>query len=164
LAEAFVFSVDNDLYTVPEGFWTDFASVPRLLWSLISPYDLGVGPIPHDFGYRTRQRDRKYWDDVFAACMLKDKISRWRRAAAYQAVRLFGGAFWSSGKSMTTLTAFQAKQLCTLQVSPATARTTFIPAASRLACFSNAVCGVDDDLERRLWWSHCVQLFTEKEN
>ena len=38
---------------IPEGFETDFASVPRLLWPIASPMGiLRYGSLPHDFGYQ----------------------------------------------------------------------------------------------------------------
>lgn len=95
LVEPFEFSVDSARFVVPAGFWTDFASVPRLLWPIISPYDLGIGPVPHDFGYFTGHANRAYWDMVLLACMEKDKIAGWKRSAAYRAVDLFAGSVWT---------------------------------------------------------------------
>ena len=60
----FVFVVDGVEYVVPEAFWTDFASVPRVVWNIISPYDLGYGPIPHDFGYFTGIKNQEFWDEA----------------------------------------------------------------------------------------------------
>jgi len=38
---------------IPEGFETDFASVPRFLWPIASPMGiLRYGSLPHDFGYQ----------------------------------------------------------------------------------------------------------------
>jgi hypothetical protein len=91
LLAPFVFSVDGVEFEVPVAFWTDFASVPRCVWPIISPYELGHGPIPHDFGYFTGIRSQKFWDDVFMTCMKKDNISIFKRNAAYCAVRMFGG-------------------------------------------------------------------------
>jgi len=101
LVEPFQFSVDGVSFTVPTGFWTDFASVPRILWPIISPYDLGVGCIPHDFGYYCGPGTREFWDSVFLACMRKDGITAWKRFAAYQAVRRFGKPIWDSHRSQS---------------------------------------------------------------
>lgn len=90
----FEFSVNGKHYVIPSEFLTDFASVPRFIWPIISPYELGVGPVPHDFGYYTGVETKEYWDKVFEACMAKDKIPSWKRLAAYQAVNLFGGSTW----------------------------------------------------------------------
>lgn len=94
LTDPFKFKVDAVEYEIPSGFWTDFASVPQALWSVISPYDLGVGPIPHDAGYRLFKGDKAYWDDVFLSCMRRDRVSLWKRLAAYQAVSWFGSHAW----------------------------------------------------------------------
>lgn len=95
LTKPFEFSVDGNQFAVPPDFWTDFASVPRMLWPLISPYDLGVGPIPHDFGYFTGYANKDYWDLVLLACMEKDRIAGWKRQSAYRAVQWFGGGVWN---------------------------------------------------------------------
>lgn len=102
LAQPFKFSVDGQVFVIPAGFWTDFASVPRVLWSLISPYDLGIGPVPHDFGYFIGYRDKSYWDLVFQACMEKDQVERWKRNAAYIAVDWFGWSAWKQYRKANT--------------------------------------------------------------
>lgn len=96
LIAAFEFSVGEQNFTIPEGFTTDFASVPRQLWSVLSPYDLGVGCIPHDAGYRFHWANKDYWDLVFLMCMEKDGIAWWKRQAAYYAVHWFGQPAWNS--------------------------------------------------------------------
>ena len=43
----------GDVITVAEGSTTDFASIPRILWSLLSPYGLyGKAAVIHDYLYR----------------------------------------------------------------------------------------------------------------
>lgn len=100
LVEPFRFMVDDKQLDIPAGFWTDFASVPRIIWPIISPYDLGMGPIPHDFGYFTGFESKAYWDHVFEACMIKDKIPGWKRESAFQAVHLFGGKVWGAYRAL----------------------------------------------------------------
>jgi hypothetical protein len=92
----FEFSVDGVRFVTPSGFWTDFASVPRIIWPVISPYDLGVGPVPHDLGYFTGYKNKAYWDSVFLACMEKDGIADWKTSAAYFAVSWLAGSVWDS--------------------------------------------------------------------
>ena len=94
LVAPFEFSVDGLNFIVPSDFWTDFASVPRFLWPVVSPYDLGVGPIPHDFGYFTGHANKEWWDLVLLACMERDKIAGWKAQAAYRAVSWFWGSVW----------------------------------------------------------------------
>jgi len=86
----FVFEVDGVEYVVPIEFWTDFASIPKILWNILDPYSLGYGPIPHDFGYFTGIKTQAYWDEVLNTCMIKDRIVWWKQESAFAAVRLFG--------------------------------------------------------------------------
>jgi hypothetical protein len=80
---------------VPRGFWTDFASVPSMIWPIMNPYDLGRAPVLHDFLYFTGyDGDRKVCDNAFLAGMEVDNIAYWKRKAAYWAVRMFGGPVW----------------------------------------------------------------------
>ena len=90
LVGIFIVVVDGIEYEIPIGFWTDFASIPKFFWNIISPYDLGFGSVPHDFGYFTGIKTKEYWDSVFEACMIKDQIPSWKRHAAYNAVSKFG--------------------------------------------------------------------------
>ena len=97
---------------VPEGFDHDFASVPRLLWFLIAPVDLGIASIFHDWLYaRAGRAETLRWaggawepvarpwtreaaDRLFARLMREQGVARWRRRAAFLAVRTFAGRFW----------------------------------------------------------------------
>ena len=98
---------------VPEGFEHDFASVPRALWALIAPLDLGIASIFHDWLYvyagrveTLREAGARIWEPVdtpwtrrdadrlFARMMREQGVRRWRRRLAYLAVRAFAGGFW----------------------------------------------------------------------
>lgn len=98
---------------VLEGFEHDFASVPRLLWALIAPLDLGIASIFHDWIYQHAGRvETLHWtggdswepvgepwtrrdaDRLFARLMREQGVVSWRRRAAYLAVRVFAGSFW----------------------------------------------------------------------
>lgn len=84
---------------VPKGFVFDFSSIPRALWWLISPTELGdVGPLSHDHSYRTKNKTRKAADEQFLADMKADGIAKWKRNAAYSAVRAFGWMSWGKSK------------------------------------------------------------------
>ena len=103
--------------TVPKNFVHDFASVPRFLWALISPLDLGLASIFHDRIYRnggqitTEFYHRGQWNDafgpsnawtreqadrLFARIMREQGVVKWRRRAAYAAVRAFGVEHWNN--------------------------------------------------------------------
>lgn len=78
--------------TVPEGFETDFASVPRLpvaYW--LTGGTANSAAIMHDYLYATGELPRKLADQVLLEAMEVTGVPWWRRQAMYWAVRLFGG-------------------------------------------------------------------------
>lgn len=105
------------------GFRTDFASIPRMVWPLISPWEAGASFLPHDVLYRGDHngggmvyresgwwragQDQRRWvqdftrwqrkeaDDLMRFLMATDhRIPRWKRVAVYRAVRGFGLGPW----------------------------------------------------------------------
>ena len=99
-------SIDEHKIIVDEGFVTDLASVPRICWAFIAPWDVARAAIIHDLLYkRIRQyrgaggddkkiisEAKKASDDVFHMAM-KDadpSVAGWKIAAAYYSVRMFG--------------------------------------------------------------------------
>jgi hypothetical protein len=108
LEAAYGYRDGAQLITVPDQFEFDLASIPRLFWWLIAPFELSIAaPLLHDFLYRyrgdppaglvepPRSYNREEADRLFRRMMASEGVSRWRRAAAYRAVRWFGGASWS---------------------------------------------------------------------
>lgn len=92
---------------IPEGFVFDAASVPRIVWSAISPTELGVvAPLVHDWLYRTGGQygalSRSQADQIFLDHMKAEGVSAWRRWAAYAAVRIGGGGSWRDDASQTS--------------------------------------------------------------
>jgi len=90
---AFSSALLDRLVIVPEGFVTDFASVPRAPFT----YWLfgGIGDeaaVVHDFLYETRIVPRHLADQVYGEALEACGVSRWRRAAMVLAVQLFGGS------------------------------------------------------------------------
>ena len=84
-------------YFIPRGFVTDFASVPRALWWLVSPTDYSVlrASLLHDYLYRTGHRiDRKRADRLFYRKLIEDGTPRWKARLMYWAVRLFARRVW----------------------------------------------------------------------
>lgn len=83
--------------TVPVGFETDLASVPRFFWRVIAPHELSLeAAIVHDWIYRNPNvpHTRLEADRVLWSLMTQRKVSLWRRLLAYWAVRLFGWIAW----------------------------------------------------------------------
>ena len=98
--------------TVKKDFVTDLASVPRMCWAFIAPWDVARAAIIHDLLYKRIRQYRKEHskalkstedskviseakkasDDVFHMAM-KDadpSVAGWKIAAAYYSVRMFG--------------------------------------------------------------------------
>lgn len=83
--------------TVPGGFVTDFASVPRWLWWICPPSgDYTPAAVVHDFIYARRQRAFSRWfaDAVFRLAMEACGVPLWRRWAMWAAVRLYSWRYW----------------------------------------------------------------------
>lgn len=80
-------------YIVPAGFEFDYASVPRVLWSLFPPYDpeYAAASLIHDWLYGGELCPRKMADDVFLAAMVHRGVAGWKRTTMYAAVRAAGG-------------------------------------------------------------------------
>ena len=80
---------------VPAGFVTDFASVPRWPLTFLLAGDTAHAPaVVHDFLYGTRRVRRATADLVFLEAMVLTGVPRWRRAAMWVAVRIFGWWRW----------------------------------------------------------------------
>lgn len=81
--------------TVPQGFSTDFASVPRLLWMLLPPYGrYTVAAVVHDWLYYAQSMKRKEADRIFLSIMIEDRVRVIRAVLMYLAVRAFGWHAW----------------------------------------------------------------------
>ena len=109
--------VKSDRISVSKGFVTDLASVPRMCWMFIAPWDIARAAIIHDLLYkrirqyraanedvhdvnveevqRTYKAAKKAADDVFLMGMkdAEPPVAKWKIHSAYNAVNLFGG--WS---------------------------------------------------------------------
>lgn len=86
------------LITVPEGFVTDLASVPRVLWPLMaSSGQHQRAAIVHDWLYQCVTGVSRFLADaIFRDLMASLNVPVWRRVAAYYAVRAFGWRHWQS--------------------------------------------------------------------
>ena len=105
-------SIKGCKISVKKGFVTDLASVPRICWAFIAPWDVARAAIIHDLLYkRIRQyraekkkklenfedpkviREAKRASDNVFHMAMKDAeppIAGWKIAAAYYSVRMFG--------------------------------------------------------------------------
>ena len=108
--------------TCKKGMKTDLASVPRIIWNFISPWDVARAATIHDHLYATLRRyftdnvgenknvkdkalNKKIWskaralsDKVFLLGMRSadPKVPSWKIQSAYSSVRLF--CYWPASK------------------------------------------------------------------
>jgi hypothetical protein len=82
---------------VPSGFVTDFASIPRVFWTLLPPDGEYTYPaIVHDWMYWNQERPREEADMIFKLGMQDFGIDAASTETIYRAVRTFGGSAWNS--------------------------------------------------------------------
>jgi hypothetical protein len=84
--------------TVPAGFVTDLATVPRVLWPLMAPSGQHqLAAIVHDYLYQCVGAVSRFLADaIFRDLMAHLDVPLWRRVSAYYAVRAFGGRHWTA--------------------------------------------------------------------
>ena len=75
-------------YAIKKGHVTDFASVPKMLWGVISNDDVAiiVPAIIHDINFGTHELSFKDSNTLFNECMRFYKMEWFYRVAAYKAV------------------------------------------------------------------------------
>ena len=77
-------------FTVPQGFITDLASIPKVLWWLYPPYgDYMEAAIYHDYLYALGI-GKSFADKCFKQLMLNYGVSKFTAEIFYQSVKLFG--------------------------------------------------------------------------
>jgi hypothetical protein len=89
-------------FTVPVGFYTDFASVPRfmpLAYACLG--DTAHEPaVVHDWLYYAALTDRKTADDVLLEAMKAWGMSPWRYWPIYWGVRSGGWSAWNTHREL----------------------------------------------------------------
>jgi len=80
---------------VPEGFETDFASIPKIFIPFLAWKDkFNKASVVHDWLYHTKQFDRKTSDKIFLELQLALGISKYKAYLFYYTVRMFGWLYW----------------------------------------------------------------------
>ena len=96
-----------NVITIPAGYITDLASVPRICWGFIAPFDVARAAVVHDMLYekingafnegiiptkKEREKYRLVADNVFREGMeaAAPNVPIWKIYSAYYAVRAFG--------------------------------------------------------------------------
>lgn len=82
--------------TVPAGFITDFASIPRVFWNILPPWGkYGKAAIVHDYLYQSGMYRKEKADRIFLEAMEVLGVSWITRNIMYQAVNWFGFMAWN---------------------------------------------------------------------
>ena len=81
--------------TVPAGFVTDFASIPRIVWPLLPKWGkYGLASVVHDYLYAVGRGLRSDADAALLEAMEDLHESSWRYSLVYRGVRLVGDGPW----------------------------------------------------------------------
>lgn len=84
---------------IPKGYETDFLSIPRPLWPLLSPTGPGCwGALPHDILYSSEAVDRAMADRILYDAAVDSGASFARAWILYSGVRAGGWVSWRSHK------------------------------------------------------------------
>jgi hypothetical protein len=90
-----IFSVyiNNKLFQIPVGVKFDYASIPRVFWSILIPNDpeYQAASLLHDTLYQAEVFKRSFNDKLFLAAMVSTGVPKWKRNLMYIAVRMGGG-------------------------------------------------------------------------
>ena len=85
--------------TVPVGFETDFASIPRIFRIIIPKLGRwNKAAVLHDYAYQTQTMTRKQADDLFRDSMKGLGVLAWKINIMYWAVRIGGWMAWRGRK------------------------------------------------------------------
>ena len=94
----------GDLLTIPVGFETDLASVPRAPIAWLLAGGVANGPaVVHDYLYAMKWPGKALADNVFYEAMGIDEpelgfvlVPTWKRWLMYTSVKLAGGSAWAA--------------------------------------------------------------------
>ena len=100
LFQNYVYEINGYRITVPKGFITDLASVPRSFWAIFPPFGRYTpAAVIHDFlysEYNTTGINRTLSDKIFLHIMKELGVGFLKRKAMYKAVRFFGETSWKN--------------------------------------------------------------------
>ena len=89
----------RDSITVPAGFVADFASIPRFLWSELSPVgEHARAAIVHDYLYWFQPCEREEADNLLMIAMREAGVPDLQRGAVYAGVRVGSADAWNANR------------------------------------------------------------------
>lgn len=91
--------------TVPTGFSTDLASVPKVLWNVLPPMgNYSDAAVIHDWLYQHNGVTRGQADAVLNEAMEVCGVGRWTRWVIYSGVRVGGWKPWGAYREKDKVT------------------------------------------------------------
>lgn len=88
---------DETIITVPPGFVTDFASVPRGVWNMFPPWaSYGWAAVIHDWLYKSQTTTKAVADLIFLEAMEMLGVPLTTRQILYHTVQFAGAAAWDA--------------------------------------------------------------------
>lgn len=98
LEDDYIYSINGFLITVPNGFITDGASIPKSLQWIYEPFGEYIkGAVIHDYlysKYNDTGINRTLADKIFDFIMKETGVNAKTRRKFYVAVKYFGKIFW----------------------------------------------------------------------
>ncbi len=90
----------KEVISIPVGYVTDGASIPRFLWSIVGHplAEYAQSAVVHDIIYGDKRYTRKKCDQIFLEAMKVQGVSLWKRRIIYRALRMFGWVSWNKKK------------------------------------------------------------------
>lgn len=97
-----IWAAEKRTLTVPDGFLTDLASVPRMAQGMpgFEPTGLSRRPaVLHDWLYATATLPRMEADEVFYLALRAEGVHELTARTYYRAVRVFGSGPWNAHRA-----------------------------------------------------------------
>lgn len=95
--------VEEQVIKVPVGFVNDIASIPRLFWSILSPFDeYAKAAVLHDWLYYKGLFSKGETEYIFREAMEVLNVPKWKRFCLFWAVFLFGFFAWNKHRRNET--------------------------------------------------------------
>lgn len=93
----------DDILTVPAGFVTDFASIPKALWSLgLSPHGrYSRAAIIHDFLYWSQVCTKTQSDRLLVLAMKESNVAKVKEKTIFAGVKVGGASSWAENKKLS---------------------------------------------------------------
>jgi hypothetical protein len=94
LISDYIYQIENYVIRVPQGFVTDYASIPRIFRPIVLPYGKHSGAsVVHDYLYSKDcdlDIERKKADKIFLEILKEEGVNPILARLMYVAVRIFG--------------------------------------------------------------------------